>query len=112
MKQLMKVFLGMGVLFSGVAMAQPPVNPQFTAADDSAETAVCLAIASNNSQQLHLTLRRYDFSRREVVLNVQCNGMPALQFARHYQLTMAQQYLQPGQLLARQDNERRPSRVN
>ena len=112
MKQLIKVFLGMGVLFSGVAMAQPQDQLQFSAADNSAETAVCLAIASNNSLQLQQTLRRYDFSRREVVLSVQCNGMPALQFARQYQLSMAEKFLQPGQLLARRDSASDNSRLN
>jgi len=100
MKHLAKVLLGMGILCSGVAMAQ--TQPQFIAADRSAETVVCLAIAGNNAQQLHNTLRRYDISRREVLLTLNCNGMPALQFAGHYRLSLVQNYLQQGSLLALQ----------
>lgn len=100
MKQLAKVLLGMGILWSGVAMAQ--AEPQFIAADQSAETAVCLAIAANDSKQLRSTLRRFDLSRREVLLTLHCNQMPALQFASYYRLSVAQHYLRQGELLALQ----------
>ena len=57
---------------------------QFSGSDNSVETQICLAVASDSKGKLHRAVRQSQQSMSYIAQSVKCNGMSLSQFAAEH----------------------------
>lgn len=66
---------------------------EFVAADDTAATQLCIAVASNHKLTIHKTIRQFN-TRKTVLSNrLACNDMSLDEFASRYNLDNSANFL-------------------
>jgi hypothetical protein len=66
---------------------------KFVAADNTAQTQLCLAIASNHQLTIYKTIRQFNTRKTLLSKKLECNDMSVAEFASKYNLLNSANFL-------------------
>ena len=97
MKAIAKVLMIVGVSVAGMGFAQ--AETKLVAADDAVTSEICVVAASGKKLKLHKTIKDFGLTRNYVARNVECNGMPIVEFVEQYgdNVTSINHYITSGE---------------